>query len=426
MGLNIVESGPPTWYTFADIISSKLLTWNCPQIIKTIELVSRGVQKDLKPIAFFGDPKYTIDLYKDDLFKRVIDMRGEIEKSDPANLAFKLLASATSYGATIECIVDEHKDATGTTVYYSDKDARRVARAAVPSGDGGHEISGYKVERAGKWFAPWGPLIPAGGRLLLAIAERLAADRGIDYDFCDTDSMAFDRRDNMSREDFRTRVQEIAGLHGWFQSLNPYSGDGAFFNFEDANYSLESIAANKADKTKAKAFEPLYVLAVSAKRYALVDRGPNGEWIIRKASGHGLGHITAPSYDESALPIHPAAPFQITPDKTSPLWFGVKGEWEHGELSKCQAPKLVCDLWRIAFEAASRTPGRGLGLDPGGNIQDAILVALEKLPGLDKPQFLQRSLASRSDWAEYDRLPNRRAFMFFSTLPAPAWSERLA
>ena len=137
----------------------------------------------------------------------------------------------------------------------------------------------------------------------------------------------------------------------------------------------------------------------------------------------GLGHITAPAYDRNALPTHPAAPFQITPDKTSPLWFGVKGEWEHGELSKCQAPKLVCDLWRIAFEAASRTPGRGLGLDPGGNIQDAILVALEKLPGLDKPQFLQRSLASRSDWAEYDRLPNRRAFMFFSTLPAPAWSN---
>jgi hypothetical protein len=34
----------------------------------------------------------------------------------------------------------------------------------------GFAISGYKAERAGAWFAPWGPLIPAGGRLLLAIA----------------------------------------------------------------------------------------------------------------------------------------------------------------------------------------------------------------------------------------------------------------
>jgi hypothetical protein len=296
-----------------------------------------------------------------------------------------------------------------------DKDARRVARAAVPSGDGGHEISGYKVERAGKWFAPWGPLIPAGGRLLLAIAERLAADRGLDYVFTDTDAMAFDRPDNMSREDFQKRVQEIAGPNGWFQPLNPYSSDDTFFNLEDANYSLESIAVHKKDKTKPLVFEPLYVQAVSAKRYALANHGPNGEWIIRKASGHGLGHITAPSYDESTLPIHPAAPFEIKPDATSSLWFGVKGEWDHGELSKCQAPKLICDLWRIVFDAADR----------GESIQHAIVDALEKLPGLDKPQFMQRSLASRADWTEYDHLPNRCAFMFFSTLPAPAWSDAL-
>ena len=193
IGLNIIESGPPTWYSFADIISSKLLTGKCPEMMKTIELVPHGVQKGLKPIAFFGDPEFTIDLYKDDLFTRVIDMRTTIDKNDPKNLALKLLASATSFGATIEFIVDEHKDPTGTTVYYSDKDARRIARAAVPSGDGGHEISGYKVERAGKWFSPWGPLIPAGGRLLLAIAERLAADRGLDYVFTDTDAMTFAR-----------------------------------------------------------------------------------------------------------------------------------------------------------------------------------------------------------------------------------------
>jgi hypothetical protein len=102
IGLNIIESGPPTWYTFAGIIASKLLTGKCPEILKTIVLVPRSIQKGLKPIAFFGDPEYRIDLYKDDLFKRVIDMRAGIEKSDPRNLALKLLASATAYGATIE------------------------------------------------------------------------------------------------------------------------------------------------------------------------------------------------------------------------------------------------------------------------------------------------------------------------------------
>jgi hypothetical protein len=203
-------------------------------------------------------------------------------------------------------------------------------------------------------------------------------------------------------------------------AVNPYSSDGALFNFEDANFRIKrdengNIVRDKDGKPKLDEglFEPLYMLAVSAKRYALANRGPNGEWIIRKASGHGLGHITAPSYDQSAHPVHPAAPFNMIPDKTSSLWFGVKGGWDHGELSKCQAPKLVCDLWRIAFEAASIR----------ADIQDAILNALQTLPGLDKPQFMQRTLASRSDWVEYDHLPNRRAFMFFSTLPAPSWSD---
>ncbi len=195
------------------------------------------MQSGLKPIKFFGDPNYEIDLARDDLFQRVIDMRAEVKDGDPAMaLGLKLLASATSYGALIEFIVDEHKTPRGTTVYHGTESTRRLARAALPSDDGGFEISGYKAERAGEWFAPWGPLIPAGGRLLLAIAERLAADRGLEYAFCDTDSMCFVRPDGMSRDDFRARVQEIAGPHGWFQALNPYSNNDALFNIEAVNY----------------------------------------------------------------------------------------------------------------------------------------------------------------------------------------------
>ena len=58
-------------------------------------------------------------------------------------------------------------------------------------------------------------------------------------------------------------------------------------------------------------------------------------------------------------------------------------------------PKLVCDLWRIAFEAAGR----------GDDIQLAIKDTLKILPGLNEPQFQQRALSSRADWLAYDRLP---------------------
>jgi hypothetical protein len=44
------------------------------------------------------------------------------------------------------------------------------------------------------------------------------------------------------------------------------------------------------------ALDPPLCLAVSAKRYLLFNR-KDGQPIIRKASGHGLGHLLAP-YDE--------------------------------------------------------------------------------------------------------------------------------
>jgi hypothetical protein len=409
IGFNVVVSGPRTWYSFADIIASKLLTGKCPEILKTIELVPHGVQAGLKPVLFFGRKEYEIDLTRDDCFQRVIDMRAEVRDDDPAmGQGLKLMANGTAYGVSIEFIVDEHKDAHGTTVYHGEESSRREARAALPSDDGGYEISGYKVERAGDWFEPWGPLIPAGGRLLLAIAERLASDRGIGYGFCDTDAMGFARPDGMSRDEFRVKVHEIAGANGWFQKLNPYVSNDPLFSIEDENYSLESLAANKKDKSVKKELEPLHMLAVSAKRYALANKSGD-EWIIRKASGHGLGHISAPSYDETTLPIHPAAPFEIKKDETSSLWFGVRGEWSHGKLSNARAPKLICDLWRIAFKAAENDE----------DIEFAVDEALDQMPGLDEPQFQQRALSSRADWLAYDHLPDRRAFMFFNILPPP-------
>jgi hypothetical protein len=169
IGVNFVMSGPPTWYSFADVVASKILNGDrCPEILRTITLEPHGAQSGLKPIKFFGDPNYEIDLSRDDLFQRIIDMRGEVKAGNPAmGLALKLLASATSYGALIEFIVDEHKTPRGTTVYYGTESRRRLARAALPSDDGGFEISGYKAERAGAWFAPWGAAHP-GRRPIVA------------------------------------------------------------------------------------------------------------------------------------------------------------------------------------------------------------------------------------------------------------------
>ena len=62
IGVNVVESGPPTWWSFADVLASKIETGRCPEILRTITLEPHGVQSGLKPIKFFGDPNYEIDL----------------------------------------------------------------------------------------------------------------------------------------------------------------------------------------------------------------------------------------------------------------------------------------------------------------------------------------------------------------------------
>ena len=418
IGDNEIESGPACIYSFADIIASKIRTGRLPPIISTYSLVAEGVQDGLKSVNFFGEKEYSIDLTKRDLFQTVIEMRGDIRRRLKTDLkgslahkamekALKLCANATAYGSLVEFNVDERQKETGTTVYYGTAKTRKTARKVQASDDGGDEISGYKVEKPGKWFAPWGVLIPAGGRLLLAMAERLAADRGIRHGFCDTDSMFFIRPDGMEPEEFQKHVLEITGS---FQALNPYTGGDPLFNLEDTNYRLQQGGGVGPE------FEPLYFFGVSAKRYVLANQTEQGEWIVRKASGHGLAHITAPHY-ESNLPHHPAAPFEIEEDDTSPLWFGVKGVWKEGELCHGGNPRLFCDLWRLALETAQAYSGGRVDFET--YLDNEIDEIASKMTGLDETQMLQRSLSSRDEWLSFPNLELRRPFMFFNTIPQP-------
>jgi hypothetical protein len=142
-----------------------------------------------------------------------------------------------------------------------------------------------KDERPGRYFHPLlAATITGAARLMLALAERLILDEGLEWAFCDTDSMAIARPENMPETNYYERVERIVG---WFSALNPYNFAGSILKIEDVNYNLEN----------AKKREPLFVWAVSAKRYALFNI-ENGQPVIRKASAHGLGHLQAP-YDKT-------------------------------------------------------------------------------------------------------------------------------
>jgi hypothetical protein len=286
IGLNYLTSETPLWFTLADVIASKLLGGKSPEILEAIAFSPKEPQAGLKGISIAGNSNYYVDPEKDDFFKRLIDLRTSIkarlknssaldaEALNSDQQSVKILANSTSYGIFVEMIV-------------RDLDGPEKMRCFGP-GDEGFEVEPDKVEEPGRYFHPLlATLITGAARLMLGIAEHLCTEKGLDWAFCDTDSMAIGKPDNLDQSDFFERAQSICD---WFSALNPYEKKGPIFKIEDANYPISGGQRNSN-------FEPLYCYCISAKRYVLFNLGPTGEIIIRKASAHGLGHYRAPYED---------------------------------------------------------------------------------------------------------------------------------
>lgn len=279
IGLNHLTSPSPLWFTLADCIASKLLTGKTPRILQALRFEPGPVQPNLRPIAIAGNRAYRIAPTSDDFYRRLIDLRQQTrhrmqgaegaarDRLDAEQLGLKILANATSYGIFAEINVDEspQKD---VACYGPDGEA---CRARVS-----------KMETPGRYFHPLlAALITGAARLMLATAERLAADAGIGWVLCDTDSLAIAKPDAMPRNEFDATV---AAILAWYVPLNPYTEKGSLLKMEPPNFAIG----------KPRQREPLFAFAVSAKRYALFNLDAIGRPILRKASAHGLGHLIAP------------------------------------------------------------------------------------------------------------------------------------
>ena len=130
-------------------------------------------------------------------------------------------------------------------------------------------------------------LITGAARLMLALAERLTLDHGLEWVFCDTDSLAIAKPEGMDMNEFEKKAFHVID---WFISLNPYKKPGSILKIEDIN-----------DGKDENSLKPLYCLAISAKRYALFNLDKSGRPILRKASAHGLGHLMEPYSKNEAL-----------------------------------------------------------------------------------------------------------------------------
>ena len=321
IGLNYLTAEFPLWFTLADCVVSKLLTGKAPRIQRSIGYSPGNRQTELRPIKILGLDCYSIDPNCDDLFTRLIDLRDEAKgKGDSIEKTLKIIANSTSYGIFIEINRDDGPKSEKSIVFG-------------PSGDCA-EVNSKTIEQPGRFFHPLlGILITGAARLMLGVAEKLTIDQGLDWAFCDTDSLAISRPKRMSRVDFRKRAQAVID---WFAALNPYRKPGSILKIEDLNFGIDSGK-----------MEPLFCFAISAKRYALFNRGSDKRPVLRKASAHGLGHLLDPYPEEESPPNIP--PPSVPLDQIGvrrwqyDLWFNII------EAALDERPDCVPLNWNPAF-----------------------------------------------------------------------------
>jgi hypothetical protein len=175
IGLNPLTSDRGLWFAGPDIVAALLLGRKVPKILRAIRFEPVGVQKDMRSVEIGSG---SIDPYRDDLFQKIIEERKGKDKADPLYYFLKILANAGCYGLYAE--VNRHQ--TGKN------DPKKLG---IFSGDVVKTERTCSVEPPGPWyFPPVSALITAGGRLLLAMLERMVMDEGGSYLMCDTDSMA--------------------------------------------------------------------------------------------------------------------------------------------------------------------------------------------------------------------------------------------
>jgi len=280
IGLNPLTSSKPIWFAGPDIAASLLLSRKAPKILRAIRFEPAGIQKGMKSVELGTG---FIDPYQDDFFGKVIEERKGKDKADPLYYFLKILANAGCYGIYAEV----------NKLQFGKNDSKKIG---IFSGENYGTERTCTVEAPGLWyFPPVSALITAGGRLLLAMLERMVTDAGGIYLMCDTDSMAVvasehgglvrckggpHRMSDGSDAVNALSWEEVRHIGDRFRSLNPYDPTivpGSILNIvEDLNF--DSAGRQRQ----------LYGYAISAKRYALYTHH-NSKVQLIKASEHGLG-----------------------------------------------------------------------------------------------------------------------------------------
>ena len=299
IGVNPLHSPFSAWYPLADLVASTILTGRPPQLVRALRLRWRGEAPSITPVDLGGVAR--IDPAKDDIFRRVIEERKrsairedlDQEQRERLDKFLKVLANSGGFGIYSELNPETLPSGrTAEVDVYASGIERRVK---VP-----------RPEKPGQFcFMPVAANITAGARLMLAALETCVTDQGSSYVACDTDSMIVVStpsgglvpcKDGPQRmPDGRKAIhslsfEQVDRLVARFDQLHPY----------DRTLVPESIL--KIDKVN---FDPatgerlaLECVGISAKRYALFTRDPQGKPVLRDYKESVLGRFLNPTDPE--------------------------------------------------------------------------------------------------------------------------------
>ncbi|MDE1825337.1 MAG: hypothetical protein KGH61_01675 [Candidatus Micrarchaeota archaeon] len=259
IGLNYAK-GKALWYTYPDIIASKLLTGKAPKIIKAFRFVPKGKQSNLNTINLFGK---NIEPEKDDFIRYLIEHRLEVKqklKQDTDNKGLKkedfiakIIANATSYGIFVE--VNTQNERVNAEIY----------------GISPFTCEASKKEQFGRAFNPiLATMLTSGSRLILAMVEAYVKENKGYFAYCDTDALF-------------VNPELVDKIQAFFKPLNPYSTSVEMFKVENDE--------------SGKPLHDVWFYGISAKRYCLY-RMVDNKIDILKHSSHGLGGLIGISEDE--------------------------------------------------------------------------------------------------------------------------------
>lgn len=259
IGLNYAK-GKALWYTYPDIIASKLLTGKKPKIIKAFRFIPKGKQSNLSTINLFSK---SIDPKNDDFIRYLIEHRLEIKqklKQDMDNkdlkkedFIAKIIANATSYGIFVE--VNTQNEKVNAEIYGISPFTCEVD----------------KKEQFGRAFNPiLATMLTSGSRLILAMVEAYVKENKGYFAYCDTDALF-------------VNPELVSKIQTFFKPLNPYATPVEMFKVENGE--------------DGKPLYNVWFYGISAKRYCLYSKEDNKIDIL-KHSSHGLGGLIGISEDE--------------------------------------------------------------------------------------------------------------------------------